>query len=44
MLLLGAVFPQYFVPEFHYDGVGNVVASVETLIPLRVTQATLLVI
>jgi hypothetical protein len=30
------------MPEFHYDGTGNVVARVEKLVPLGVTQATLL--
>jgi hypothetical protein len=30
------------MPEFHYNGTDNVVACVETLVPLRVTQTTLL--
>ncbi len=30
------------MPKFHSNGMGNVVARVEMLIPLRVTQATLL--
>jgi hypothetical protein len=30
------------MPEFHSDGMGNAVARVETLVPLHVTQATLL--
>jgi hypothetical protein len=30
------------MPEFHSDGMGNVVAHVKTLVPLQVTQATLL--
>jgi hypothetical protein len=30
------------MPEFHSNGMGNVLAHVEMLVPLRVTQATLL--
>jgi hypothetical protein len=30
------------MPEFHSDGMGNVMSRVEMLVPLRVTQATLL--
>ncbi len=42
VLRLGAVFPEHFMPKFHFNGTGNVVSRVETLVPLRVTQATLL--
>jgi hypothetical protein len=42
VLGLGAVFPEHFMPEFHSAGTGNVVLHVETLVPLHVTQATLL--
>ncbi len=42
VLQLGAVLPEHFMPKFHSDGMGNVVLHVETLVPLRVTQATLL--
>ncbi len=30
------------MPEFHSDGTGNIMARVEMIVPLRVTQATLL--
>ncbi len=42
MLQLGTVFPNHFMPEFHSNGTGNVMSCVETLVPQRVTQATLL--
>ncbi len=42
VLRLGAVLPEHFMPEFHSDGMGNVMSRVEALVPLRVAQATLL--
>jgi hypothetical protein len=42
VLQLGAVFLKHFMPEFHSNGMGNVMLRVETLVPLHVTQATLL--
>jgi hypothetical protein len=42
VLRLGAVFPMHFMPKFHSDRTGNVMLHVETLVPLRITQATLL--
>ncbi len=42
VLQLGAVFPEHFMPKFHSNRTGNVMSRVEMLVPLRVTQATLL--
>jgi hypothetical protein len=42
VLRLGAVFSEHFMPEFHSNGMGNVMSHVEMLVALRVTQATLL--